>query len=290
MAENKQPGRTIATKYGTKINVEGLTPEQVAKVKSTAQDNGKYGGKGAALAAQLQKQSIKIPKDIRGKPQTGGPLGFTDPGATPQTGGGLMFDPKTGYFDPNNLLAGAPGVMTAPDLQGAVQQAQDANFQFMTKNLERDKTQEMEAAKQDLANRGVPMDPTPGSLWSKTLGSIDEKYQGVKQDAQNQSIALGNQTLSTQAGVQNQARDSFINGALGAGQAAQGFYGMNQDLAFKNRQLDWQAKQSQRDRQLQLQIARMRGSGGGGGGGGDGGSSGPIIGGSPPGFGITNQG
>lgn len=51
--------KTITTKYGTRIDVTGLTPEQVARVRSVAEDKGAYGGKGAALAKQLQDQNKK---------------------------------------------------------------------------------------------------------------------------------------------------------------------------------------------------------------------------------------
>jgi hypothetical protein len=47
---------TVTTKYGTRINVAGLSPEQVQRVLSVGQDNGAYGAKAAALAATLQKR------------------------------------------------------------------------------------------------------------------------------------------------------------------------------------------------------------------------------------------
>lgn len=47
--------QTITTKYGTKINVTGLTPEQIKKVRTMSEANGAYGAKGAALAQSFQK-------------------------------------------------------------------------------------------------------------------------------------------------------------------------------------------------------------------------------------------
>jgi hypothetical protein len=51
--------KTIKTKYGTVINVQDLTPEEIAKVKNAAEAGGSYGGKGAALADAMRKEKAK---------------------------------------------------------------------------------------------------------------------------------------------------------------------------------------------------------------------------------------
>lgn len=45
------------SKYGTKIDISGLTPEQVKQVQSKAQDNGAYGTAAAKLADSFRKGS-----------------------------------------------------------------------------------------------------------------------------------------------------------------------------------------------------------------------------------------
>ena len=237
----------ITTKYGTKINVEGLTPEQIAKVRSTAEDKGAYGAKGAALADSFRKQAAK-------------PAAPAAPaGAAPAQGIDTGVDPNTGQIDPNKAV---PAVVDAsrgdteqnfrmnnPNEQvdefgnkqeieydpvtgqtrikksggdalnkanqaflGTLDQfnanpnggraaAQEANYNYITKTYGRDKAREMEASKQELAQRGIPIDPTKESLWSKTTGSIDEKYQSLDDQAKNQAIMAGNQTYATDVGA-----------------------------------------------------------------------------------------
>jgi len=271
-------GRTITTKYGTKINVEGLSPEQITKVRNVAESKGAYGTKGAALAKQFRKNAINVGRPT---PQTGGPLQIgTQP---PATGGPLYIDPNSGDYDPNAVLSQAPAIYSTGDFQSEVQKAQDANYQYLTKNLGQQKAQEMEAMKQELANRGIPLDMTPTSAYGSAIKSLEDKYTQLDQDARNQAIMAGNQTLTAQSGVNLAGREAFLQGIMGIGGQQADMYGLQQDRAFRERQLDWQTKQAQKDRALQLRLARMRSSGGGGGGGGD---AGPIIGGMAPGFGV----
>lgn len=52
---------TYKTKYGTTLNLSGLTPEQIAKVKQTAEGNGAYGTKAASMADAMRKAGATQP-------------------------------------------------------------------------------------------------------------------------------------------------------------------------------------------------------------------------------------
>lgn len=85
--------------------------------------------------------------------------------------------------------------------QSAAMSAQNANYNYLTRNYTKQKADEIQAAKTELTNRGIPINPDPNSLWGKTLSQIDQKYQDLDDQAKNQAIITGNQTLATRAGV-----------------------------------------------------------------------------------------
>jgi len=256
MAE-KTKKQTITTKYGTKIDITGLTPEQVTKVRSMAEDKGAYGAKGAALADTFRKKNSTTKTT-------------TNTTTTDTNAASSGIDAKTGGFDnPDDVLANMPDVPGSKDLSADVTAARDAAYNYATQYNKSDKSQELENAKQELAQRGIPIDPTPGSLWSKTIEGIDRKYQSLDDQAKNQAIAQGNQILSTESGVAATASDQFLKAILGMSDADLKRYGINKD---------YQAKMQA--------IAAQKRSGGGGSSGGGGGSTDPVIGGQAPGFNI----
>lgn len=104
-------------------------------------------------------------------------------------------------------LSGAPQI----DASGAGRdKAQDAVYNYITKTYQRDKSRDLETAKQELAQRGIPIDADPNSLWGKTVASIDEKYQGMDDQAKNQAVTQGNQYFATNVGAQSTAHDAFV--------------------------------------------------------------------------------
>ena len=228
----------VTTKFGTKINVEGLSDAQAKKVLSVAQDKGAYGKKGAALAKQLQKkaggggnmpgtggsQNVDLGVGNKGQIDTDQAtdtvldanqqdweknINVNNPGSQTDIFGNTQnveVDPVTGK---TSITQNAGQTSTATQNAfmnalndfnsggSAAQAAQDANYNYITKDYSNQKMQEMEAAKTELQNRGIPMDTRPDSLWNKTLSNIDNKYQGLFDQAKNQAITTGNQTLAT---------------------------------------------------------------------------------------------
>lgn len=240
----------ITTKYGTKINVAGLTPAQIEKVRSTAEDKGPYGLKASKLADQYRAQA----KKTAGQGTPAAPAAPTTP-AQPSTG----INKTTGQIDPGVILDNP--VLQATDLSADVTQARDAAYNYITKDYATNKAQEIEAKKQELSDRGIPIDPSPDSLWGRTLAEIDKKYQGLDDQAKNQAIGAGNDILGTESGVKKNAADTFLSAVLGMSDADLKLYGINKD---------YQAKLKA--------IAASRNSGGGGGGS----STDPIIGNQAP--------
>lgn len=110
-------------------------------------------------------------------------------------------------------LDGSPKILQTGDVRGDAQNAADANYNYITKDYAKRKKQEMEEAKQELANRGIPLDPSPDSLYGRTLAEINNRYQGLDDQAKNQAITQSNQTLSTYADVQGKARNAFVDSA-----------------------------------------------------------------------------
>lgn len=443
---------TITTKYGTKINVDGLTPEQIAKVRSIAEDNGAYGAKGAALAAQFQKtnaQGAAAPtapdtsgaystagkdeaalkaerertiaeiqkrggkdaapnyaarleqidgalRTIRAAPvapagpaapadpspygnvgdptkadpvnPTGGPVSNSPtppPGAalvpaplpegppkpdftpTPVPGEKLGIDTETGVIDPNKAVPTITGAvaddtkrnfeMNNPQWQrdslGNLQEivtdpitgvtsikqtagasltaannaftnaalgwansgdnakaAADANYNYLTRNYSQDKQREMEETKQELANRGIPLnfagDPNnPDNLYSRATGSIDRKFQGLYDQANNQALMARDASLSTQVGVigslgstvaqQSPGFTAFQGGQSNQGEALLNILGTISDADMAKYGID-------KDFAAKLKAIAASKSGGSSGSS----DGGVIIGGNAPGFGV----
>lgn len=285
--------KSITTKYGTKINVEGLTPEQIEKVRKTAEDKGAYGDKGKALADEMRKRnnSKRDPapgKDPGQKPDSGpqkdpptvvvSPIepvnlgikpgvGTIDPAkATIAISGAeeldstrtfnmqnpgeqtdalgnkkiITRDPVTGMVttkvesgalanEAKGILGGAlenlgvkgtlnlssaPSILETGDVRSEAQKVGDANYAYLTRNVERDKRREIEAAKQELANRGIPIDyGNPDSMWNKAIGAINQRYDDLDLTASQQAIIGRDASTGALISGQNVARDAFLKSA-----------------------------------------------------------------------------
>lgn len=288
--------KSITTKYGTKINVEGLTPEQIARVRNTAEANGAYGAKGAALANTLRKRA--------GNPKATGTETTTETAAT----GGLdstvdsFLEGIFGNIKPLDT-SGAPRILTAEDLAAQRQTTQDALYRQNTKDLETRRSRDLEAQKQELANRGIPVDfasdpNNPNNQYARALGDVNSRYDTLDSQARDAAITGADQRMLAETQVNKTAYDSFMSNAQANYQsqldaAAAGTnalqvlvakYGISRDEAQKILDRKMQEKIAKLQSDTTKYVANKAHSGGGGGGGGNDGS--PIIGGTPPGFGI----
>jgi len=203
------------SKKGTVINIpDGLTAQQIAKIKADA-DSG-YG-------TRAQQTAIKLRKKV----------GRTTPGATTPADDGGVFNNKGRIDDPDNFLSKIPNFEA---FRAGVEDAAQHTADFATRDFERDKAREMEAAKQELANRGIPYNPAeaqnPNStdLYGRTIGGITQRYQDATLDARNSAYSSAlNSALSAYGTNVN----AFIQGALGADQNTLTKYGIDKDFLAK---------------------------------------------------------
>lgn len=122
-------------------------------------------------------------------------------------------DDKTGQINSGQVFNNAPSLNY--DQDKAFGEAYNSAYNYITQDYANQKAQEMEAAKQELANRGIPLDPTEGSLYQKTLAGIDKKYTQLDDQAKNQAFLQGGQLYGTKAGASTDAFNAFINAIRG---------------------------------------------------------------------------
>jgi hypothetical protein len=185
-----------------------------------------------------------------------------------------------GYIDPNTLR----------------KQGEEAAYNTLTRFYDRDQSREMEEAKQELANRGIPYDPAAANdpntknLYGKTIGNIGQRYQTLKDQAAQQAILSGNQIVATQSGVQSTGLNDFITAATStsgnfnpyqgtttdASQDAKDIIALSADAYMKKYGID-------QDTYTKKLAASKSGSSSGSSGGQD---NSPIISGGAPGWGV----
>ena len=228
------------SKKGTVINIpDGLTPGQIKAIKADA-DSG-YGTRAQNTANSLGKKNGnsggKILKTPKGEtpivdPATGtvdtskalesvrtaNNQTITDQYGNKRT---IRIDPATGEATVIDEAGGTAQTFknlaeaAAKTFNGDVdrRRAEEATYGTLTRYYDRDQAREMEAQKQELAQRGIPYDPAaaqdPNSknLYGRTIGGISEKYRGMKDVAAQQAVISGNQAYATDSA----ARDSFLN-------------------------------------------------------------------------------
>lgn len=207
------------SKFGTKINIEGLSPEQIQKVKGFADQ--KYGDKATVMANTFRK-------NMGPQAQTGGPATDVPRAQNPnktkkgQAGSNLGALGKTGVdnflegifqnIQPPDI-SGAPKILTGDDLAASRQSVYDSIYNQNTKNLERNQQRELEQERQMLAERGIPLNAGGEDLYSKTIGGVKERYDSLYNDAANQANIGADQSLAVQAGVNKTAHDAFMEEA-----------------------------------------------------------------------------
>lgn len=166
------------------------------------------------------------------------------------------------------------------------QKAEEAAYGTLTRYMDRDMDRDLEAKKQELANRGIPynpaseFDPNAKDLWGKTMGAVRENYRAQKDNAAYNSILAGN----TAFGTDSTALNAFINSAVNASGAYSGNFnpyqatqtdrsGISQDVMNLTAQqfmqkygIDKNAAIEREKIQASKEIASKQSAGGGGGG------------------------
>lgn len=119
-------------------------------------------------------------------------------------------------------LSGAPQILQANDVRAQADQVADANYRYLTKDLGAQKKQELEERKQELAQRGIPINFGGDDLYSRGIKDIDDKYKSFDDQARMQALMSRDQSLGALTGAQKTAYDSFLQGATTSYDAATG--------------------------------------------------------------------
>jgi len=163
--------------------------------------------------AQLQKMKAANGGQVTGGQHTDvGDKGLGDTGKT-------VDDFLQGVFqnvDTNGVdLSGAPKVYTGADLASSRQSAYDSLYSTATQNLERNRLRDLEAAKQETADRGIPYDPSnPESAYGKAIGGVEDQYHKWDQEAQAAANNGADQRMATESQVNAAAGNQFSTNKL----------------------------------------------------------------------------
>ena len=199
-----------------------------------------------------------------------------------QSAGGVVRDPKymdqaaqtgqtvndniqdTGAIsDPQDLVnqAGKTFNPADPYFQNLYKDTYSNVYNLGTAGLAERQARDLEEAKQEAANRGLPYDPSNReSAYGRAIGGVTDRYDDLYKTATNQAYLAANDAYATQGGLANQGFDSFMQGVLGISAAnAQAIANGTASEAVKK---DYAAK-----------MAALRKSGGPGGSSGSGGES-----------------
>jgi len=276
----------------------GLTPRQEARLAYLKKH--KPNDPEIAKWERIKKQggSKPAPKDNPAPPPPGGGPdvppggdpnlkkdGTEDPGTKGVGETGTTIDNfLNGLFE--NLgpldLSGAPKILSTEDLSTARNQVWDSIYRQNTKDLDRQKALRMEETKQELAQRGIPIDFGDNNLYGRAIGDIDRDFDARDQAARDSANLQADQSLATLTGINNTNRDAFVKSAQAEYQSkldAASTGGSVLNVMMQKYNIDRETAQKILDRKLAEKIAKMEdktkraaiqkaGSGGGGGGGG----------------------
>ena len=162
---------------------------------------------GSNLAAQNLANSMgggEVPMTAGG---SGGPM----PGMAAATQGGGQFPGSAGglgqSFNPYQDAAAWGLGGTFDPFQGqsgdaARQRIEDQVYSRLTRDIDQQQGQDVEALKQELQNRGIPIG---SELYNKQMSEISKGYDRRRQEAMQDAVVMGGQEMTR---LFNQARDT----------------------------------------------------------------------------------
>ena len=116
----------------------------------------------------------------------------------------------SGEFTPNLTARTSTG-----SLEGDRARIEDAVFNRLTKTTDRDFGREKEQLKQELYNRGIPLDEIESR---PEMQALNERYDGIKENARNNAIEIGGNEYSRDFGINEQMRANDYSQQFGARQ------------------------------------------------------------------------
>ena len=205
------------SKKGTVINIpDGLNPKQIQQIRNDA-DNG-YGTRAQETANKLggvktnkKGRRVKDPNNESINDNLNKDGSFDNPqGALDQAG--TTFDPNDPYWK---------------DLYNKTYQN---TYDLATTNIDRDQARDLEEAKQEAANRGLPYDPgNAESAYGKAVGGVTDRYDAMKRTASQQAYSAAQGVYGTQGQLANQGFDANMQAILGMSAADLQKYGIDKD-------------------------------------------------------------
>jgi hypothetical protein len=194
-------------------------------------------------------------------------------------------------------LSGAPKLLSDGDIQAERQSVYDSNYQLQTKDLAGQQTHDLEAQKQELANRGIPYNPGSdpndtgdvNNVYARSINQVNTRYDNARTAAAAAANSAADSSLSTFVNANKTQNDQYVGnqkdlfnsqldqlaGGAGALNALMSQYGIDAQTAASI----LQAKTNTRI----AQINNQRSGGGGNNGGSNNGGGGFNV----PGTGGT---
>lgn len=247
------------SKKGTVIHIpDGIDPKQIAKIKADA-DAG-YGTRAQQTAKALGKKLGK-----------GGDTTTTEDPTTTTTTDSVVDTTKLDQqhtFDPND-----------PYWQQLYDTTYNNQYGLATHGVDAQKARDLEAAKQEAAERGIPFDPgNRESAYGRAIGGVNDRYDDIYSQARGQAYAAAQGVYSTQGGLANDSFTATLQEALGISEAEARVkaneiakYGIDQDTKTKMAAVKAQ-------KEANAIAAKRSGGGGHSSGGGDGGGGFEVVG------------
>lgn len=112
-------------------------------------------------------------------------------------------------------LSSAPGVLTEADVADQRKSTYESIYRQNTDGLADKRKQELEATKQELAERGIPINfSTDGSdLYSRSTNAVTKRYDDLDLKARDAANIAADQSVTSTINNSKTARDAFLEGA-----------------------------------------------------------------------------
>lgn len=239
---------------GKKILNSNVTDANAASTLATLQARQKAGNIGPNDLARLKNLQAKYPNGAPAGPTGGSEIDTT-------------IDPNTGKIkDPNEVING----LQKTDTTTGMNNAYNAAYGYLTKDYAAQKIQDTENAKQELADRGIPVSSVVGNsnspdVYQRTLGNIDTKYQSLDDQAKSQAMTAAQGFQTTQSNADKNANDSYLQAELGMSDEDYKVFQTTDDYKTKMAALAQQAAIKASDNATALKIAGMNSAGTAGG-------------------------
>lgn len=273
-----------ADSLGKKLVAQPAAPKTLEEQKArTEAEIAKRKGETPNLTARLNDINAQLgtqnPTNPTSNPANPAPTPVVNPGGDqgdyfPNKAGGKDGTKDNVTADPDTVINSIKQTPGMEDLQGNIEKARQGMYQYLTRDFEANKARELEAAKQEMADRGIPYspdavyDPNTKDLYGRTVGAInrgyDDRYSQASAQAFADSLGQGTTAFNAAVGATGQANSDLIGTLLQLNDQELKKMGLNRDFLIAQKQL----KQGDKDLAIKQQAVNKAGSGGGGGGGG----------------------